>query len=302
MRSVFRVIRFAFQDVFRNMSLSLMTILILVLMLLSMNTLLIVRLLTGEAVASIKDQIDVSIYFHHTAPDDAVSEVQSFLLGFPEVVDITHRSKEDVLEEFRAAHAGSKDILAAIDEVGENPFGPTLILRTREPGDYEAILTALNIPEYESLIEEKTFGETERAIERIDIITRQVEYFVAALSGLFAIIAFIVIFNTIRVAIYTQRAEISIKKLVGATNWFVRGPYVVEALIFSFVSVAVALGILIGVADLLDPYIGIVFEQPGILTNYVSSHILMLAAVQFGMVLILTVITSGLAMRRYLRT
>ena len=167
---------------------------------------------------------------------------------------------------------------------------------------YEKIINALSVPEYENIIEAKTFGDTQVAIDRIHSITTQVERFTYFLTALFAIIAFVIIFNTIRVAIYTQRAEIGIKRLVGATNWFISGPYMLESLIFSIISVAVTYGIAHFSIGFLDPYMGVVFGETELLSTYFSSHLLLILGIEFVSVFLLTIVSSGLAMRRYLRT
>jgi len=301
MLSLLRVIKFAFQDMARNFGLSFMTVLILILMLLSINTLVVINVLTGEAVRLIKDQIDVSVYFSYDATDKEIQEIKSYTQSFPEVVNIDYFTREQVLEQFKTQHGDDKDVLAALSELNENPLGATMVIRTREPKDYSKIISALNVPEYENIIEAKSFGDTEKAIGRVHTITTNVEHFGYALSVLFAIIAFLIIFNTIRVAIYTQRIEIGIKKLVGATNWFVRGPYLVESLFFTCLSVAVTAAIVYFAIRFLEPYVAVVFQKTGILTNYYLSHKMQLTGVQFIAVLFLTIFSSLLAMRRYLR-
>lgn len=301
MLSFFRVLKFAFQDLIRNFSLSLMTIFILTLMLLSINTLIVIQVITAEATSMVKEQIDVSIFFSHAATDEQIAEVKEYVELFPEVREVTYISRDQVYEDFKSQYADNADILASLEELGQNPLGPTMVVNTRDPGDYVKIINALQVPEYENIIEAKTFGDTEIAIERIDTVTAQVERFSLALSILFAIIAFLIIFNTIRVAIYTHRIEISIKKLVGATNWFVRGPYLVEALFFTIASIAIS-SVLVWLAlQGIDPYVGVVFGEQQLLTNYFQSNILMLLGWQFGAVLALTVVTSVLAMQRHLR-
>ena len=301
MLSLLRVIKFAFQDMARNFGLSFMTVLILILMLLSINTLVVINVLTGEAVRLIKDQIDVSVYFSYDATDKEIQEIKGYTQSFPEVVNIDYFTREQVLEQFKTQHGDDKDVLAALSELNENPLGATMVIRTREPKDYSKIISALNVPEYENIIEAKSFGDTEKAIGRVHTITTNVEHFGYALSVLFAIIAFLIIFNTIRVAIYTQRIEIGIKKLVGATNWFVRGPYLVESLFFTCLSVAVTAAIVYFAIRFLEPYVAVVFQKTGILTNYYLSHKMQLTGVQFIAVLFLTIFSSLLAMRRYLR-
>lgn len=301
MLSLLRAIKFALQDIVRNLGLSFMTVLILVLMLLSINTLFVINVLTSKAVQSIKDQIDISIYFSPEASQAKIDEIKNYINAFPEIKEVVYQDKEKVLADFKAQHQDNEEILSSLSELGSNPFGPTMIVKTREPKDYEKIVKALAVPEYESLIEAKTFGDTEKAIERVHTITTQVERFTAGVSALFAVIAFLIIFNTIRVAIYTQRVEITIKKLVGATNWFIRAPYVIESFIFAFVSVLVAGSLVYLSLRMLEPYIKVVFGESGLLTNYYSSNTISLLGMQFLAVLLLTVFSSFLAMRKHLR-
>ncbi|MBT6335079.1 MAG: FtsX-like permease family protein, partial [Candidatus Magasanikbacteria bacterium] len=218
-----------------------------------------------------------------------------------EVKEVTLFSRDEVLTEFTDKHKDNQDIISSIEELGENPFGPRMTIKTHETEDYATITEALSVPEYDQVIEAKTFADTEKTIQKIQLITSQVERFSALLSGLFGAIAFIVIFNTIRIAIYTQRTEISIKKLVGATDWFVKGPYMLSSLFFSLLSVIISFALTLLAIRFLDPYIMSIFNDPHFLTNYYFSHILVLAGIELGAVLILTILSSSLAMRKYLR-
>jgi cell division transport system permease protein len=278
-----------------------MTVLILVLMLLSINTLVIIRVITNQATVTVKEQIDMSIFFHPTADDKDIQAVRSLIQSFPEVTDLKYLNRDEVLAQFKAEHSDNQDILSSIDELGTNPLGATLVVKTKDPNDYKKIIDAISGPKYDAMIDGKTFTNTEKAIERIHTITSQVEQFSIVLSAFFAIIAFFIIFNTIRIAIYTQRVEISIKRLVGANNWFIRGPYLFEALLFSIVSIAVTTVVVYFAIRFLDPYIMAIFSIDSFLTNYFSSHILVLLGAEFLAVFLLTMATSLLAMRRYLR-
>ncbi|MCB9798200.1 hypothetical protein H6758_00565 [Candidatus Nomurabacteria bacterium] len=302
MLSFFRVIKFAIQDFFRNFSLSFMTILTLVLMLLSVNALIAFRVVGQHAIEMVEDQINISIYFSHTASDEHISEIVGFVQSFPEVEQTTFKTPDQVLEEFRTQHAANHEILASLDELGENPLGATLIVKTNNPEDYENIITAIDIPEYQDIIDAQTFGDTQAAIENIRNITERVERVSLSLAIMFGLIAFIIIFNTIRVAIYTQREEISIKKLVGATDWFVKGPYIVQSIFFTVISIAVTSYLVMFIWSRFDPYWGLIWHQADFLTNYYNSNILFLLSSQTAAVLVLTIFSATLAMRRYLRT
>lgn len=301
MRSFWRVVKFAFQDLFRNFGLSLMTVCILVLMLLSVNVLWSVDTVTKEAVKLVKNQINVSLYFKPETSEKEVAEVKKYIGQFPEVVDLISVPRAEVLAQFRQKHNLSADVLSALDELGDNPFGDTLVIKTREPEDYARIMSALNVPEYENMIESKSFEGHEEGIDKIQNITNRIEKLGFGLSILFALISFMIIFNTIRVAIYTHRIEISIKRLVGASSWFIRGPYIVESVIFTIFSVGVTAVIMFLALRWIDPYLAVVFPNGFNLTNYYNSNILTLFGLQAAAVLLLTILSSFLAMRRQLK-
>lgn len=301
MHSVFRLVKYAFQDIARNFSLSFMTVFILILMLLSANALWAVDITTKEAVKLVKGQINISLYFVPAATTKNVEEVEKYLLSFPEVINTDVLSREQVLENFKTRHTLSTEVLDALKELDTNPFGPTMIIETKEPKDYKKIIDALDVPEYEYLIESKSFDEHEEAIEKIQNITNRIEEVILWLCIVFVLISFMVIFNTIRVAIYTQRVEIGIKRLVGASNWFIRGPYFLESLIFTILSVLTNFAIILFGLRWVDPYLSMVFTNGFTLTSYYNSHILLLFLVQFSAVLMLTIFSSILAMRRQLK-
>jgi len=301
MLGFFRVIKYAFQDIGRNLGLSFMTVFILVLMLLSVNVLWSVNVLTDEAVVAVKGQINASLYFVPDATEEGLKEVEEYIDSFPEVLEINLQSREDVLESFKKRHANNVEVLDALKELGDNPFGATMIIKTREPKDYAKIITALNVPEYDYLIESKSFEGQEGAIEKLQNITSRIERVGFGLSFLFVIISFLIIFNTIRVSIQSQRQEIGIKRLVGANNWFIRGPYLIVAFVYTILSLALTISVVFFALHYLDPYLAVVFPNGFSLTNYYKSNIMMLFGSQAVAILLLTVFSSLLAMRKQLK-
>lgn len=301
MYALFRVIKFALQDLGRNISLSFMTIFILTLMLLSVNTLWSLDVLTRQAVEAVKKEIDVSLYFVPETTDKNISDIKAYINTFPEVTNLQLQSREEVLQSFQEKHKSQPEVIDALTELGDNPFGPTMIIKTKEPQDYKKIIAALNAPEYEKLIEAKSFDNHEEAITKLQNITNRIEKIGFGLAVLFAAISFLIIFNTIRVAIYTQRVEISIKRLVGASNWFIRGPYIVESVIFTVLSVGATIAVIFGALQWIDPYLAVILPNGFSLTNYYYSLIFPLFGIQAAAVLLLTIISSSLAMRKQLK-
>ena len=296
-----RVIKFAFQDIARNLGLSAMTVFILILMLLSVNTLWSVDIVAREAVRLTKDQLAMSLYLAPAVAERDVSEFTTYLRSLAEVTDVTILNRETVLKSFKDRHRLAPEVLSALNELGGNPFGPTILVKAREPQDYANVLKMLNVPEYERIIEGKSFAEHEDALERLQNITNRIEKLGFGVTALFGLIAFLIIFNTVRVAIQTQRREIGIKRLVGASNWFIRGPYLVESVLFTLLSVAATVGLVFVALQRLDPYLSVVFTGGFSLTKYFISHSLYLFGIQAVAVLVLTVVSSSLAMRRQLK-
>jgi cell division transport system permease protein len=270
-------------------------------MLLSVNILWSLEILTSNAVGSVKQQIDVSFYFSAEAKDKDVGEIVNYVSKFPEVVTTSLISKENVLKAFTERHKNQTETLAALKELGANPFGPTLVVNTKEPKDYAKVISALDVPEYKSLIESRSFDSHDDAIDRLQKITNRIETVGLGLTIMFAIISFLIIFNTIRVAIAGQRAEIGIKRLVGASNWFIRGPYIVESLLFTIISIFATVVVIWLALRWAEPYLSVVFPKGFSLTNYYKSNIFFLLGIQTVVVLFLTIFSSGLAMRRQLK-
>jgi len=301
MISINRLFKFAVQDIGRNFGLSFMTVLILVLTILSVNALLSVQIITDKAVEMVKNQVNVSVYFNPDASANDVQKIQKYVLSFDEVVDARLESSDEVLASFRQRHNLSPDILSALSELDQNPFGPTMVIKTKEPSDYKKITQALNVPEYKGIIEAKSFDEHSGAIDKIQNITSRAESFVLGLVVLFVIFSFLIVFNMVRAAIHSQRAEIAIKRLVGASGWFISGPYFIASFIFSLFSLFVSLLIIYISFRFIDPYLSSIFTDGFSLTNYYNSHILYLFGPQFLSVLILTSVSTVFAMRKQLQ-
>lgn len=297
-----RVIKFSFLDLVRNASLAMMTVVVLSLLLISINTVLGIRFIAGQAVGSVKDKIDLSIYLKPTVLPETVVALEQKIKTIPEVKETKQISREQSLENFKLAYADRPEIIAALAEVGNNPLGPALIVKTDDPKDYDKVIAVLDEPQFSESVEDKSFADTQTAIEKITAITGRIQQFVWVISFVFAFVAMIIIYTTIKVAIYTERVEIAVKKLVGASNWFIRGPYLVEAVILSTISLAISLIIIWGAAQALDPYFSPLLSQNQILTNYLTANIIALAGVEYLATLVLTLGTSALAMRKYLKT
>lgn len=299
--SAARVVKFAFKDLWRNLGLSLMTVSILVLTYFSLNLLVIVNFFTDAAIGVIEDRVDVSVYFGPDVSDERVHGVRGNLTSLPEVKDIVFISREEALEQFRQTHAAEPEILAALDEVGENPLGPVLVIKAKDADRYGPILEALESPAIKGLVEDKTVQDHRALIGRLTSVTERVQRAALGLSLVFALISLLIVFNTIRVSIYIHREEIAIMRLVGASSGFVRLPFLVETLIFNLVSLGIVAALVFPILGALEPAARSFFDADVGVTAHYRARWLEIFGYQLAAVGFLSLLATGLSMRRYLK-
>jgi len=297
-----KILLFAYQSFWRNFWLSLVTITIIVLMFISVNFLIIVNVISDASIQIIKDKIDISIYFRPEVPEVQVQEAQSYLSSLAEVEQITYISQQQALEIFRSRHQEDKAIIDSIEELGENPIGATLQIKAKSIEDYPTVVSVLENSRYESLILDKNFDDHQVYIAKVQNISDGVKKIGITVLFVFVFIAALIVFNTIRVAIYTHRQEINIMKLVGASNWFIRSPFLMEGVFYGLLAWGLALVITYPLLHFIQPHINNFFltEQFSIV-QYFQKNIVAISAVQLLTIILLNVISSSIAIRRYLK-
>ncbi len=300
--TLYRAGRFALQGFWRNIWLSLVTTLILVLTLVSVSIVGGINVVGAELVRSLENKVDISVYFYPTVEDQEIKNVQYRIESLGSVQSVTYISKDDALEQFRKRHEDDPDIIKSIDELSENPLGATLVIKAKNIDQYPVVLQVLDDPDYEQLIQNRNFEDNQRIVERLSDISSRVQRAALIVSSIFVIISILIIFNTIRITIYTHREEIGIMKLVGASNWFVRFPFIIESILYALVAVAMTLIVLYPIVQVVSPYVQSLFEgYPFDLAGYFSAHIVNIMLLQLGIALVLSVISSAVAVGKYLR-
>ncbi len=231
--SIRRVIVNAFINFWRNGWVSVATILVMVLAIFMAGSLILFQVLLNSTLDEVRKKVDVTVYFKLDAQDDEIARIQKLTEGLPEVESVAFVSREEALEEFKERHKDNALIGSALDELGNNPLGASLHIQSKDPSNYSAIALFFEKQDF-SAVDKINYQQNERIFTRLASVisvTRKVGLGVSIVLGA---IAFLVAFNTIRLAIYTSRDEIGIMRLVGASTWYVRGPFLVEGIIHGF--------------------------------------------------------------------
>ncbi len=290
-----------FVSFWRHSWLSLTTTAIVALTLLVISSLLILGFLGNIALDSIQNKIDISVYFKDSSSEESVLEIKNRLINLEEVEGIEYISKKQALDKFKAEHKSDSLILDSLDG-DENPLPASLEIKAKNPGQYAMINQTLEDPSYQVFISENgvSYYENKSKIDRLISITNFIRKVGLGISLGFIIISLLVVFNSIRVTIYTRKEEIEIMKLVGASNWYVRWPFVIEGVIYGALAMATSLLIIIPLVYYsfppLSKYLGGVE-----LTNYLNQNLLYLIGFQLAGGILIGVLSSLIAIRKHLK-
>jgi len=301
--SISRIIKFSTQNFFRNFWLSIVTITIIVLTLFSVTSLVFVNAVMDQAIKIVESKVDVSVYFKPVATEEQIFAVQANLKELPYIKEVSYVSKSEALAKLREQYKDSPLILESLKELDNNPLGDTLIVNTHETSDYQKVVDVLNgTPQYAVLINNQSFDDNSYVIEKLEKIAAQVTRIGWGITIFFGIISLLVIVNTIRIAIYTHRDEIGIMKLVGASNQFVRGPFIGEAIMYAVIGSIITFILAYLVATFSDPYIvGLLGQVDFTLLEYLYDNMLIIFGSELIGIVLISVIATALALRRYLR-
>ena len=168
--SLLRTIKFSFQDISRNIWLSLVTIIILILALFSINMLLVVKVIGEAAVGAVKEKIDISIYIKSTAEESEIMELKAKLASMDEVRDVIYISKVEALENFKKKRENDPEILQALRELGKNPLSPSLVVKPRNTDEFNNLINYINSAD-DAIIESRDFSDYEMMLGKINSIT-----------------------------------------------------------------------------------------------------------------------------------
>lgn len=296
-----RIFHFGFKNFWRNGWLSMATVAIMTMALLVFVSLIMFGVITEQAAASIQDKIDISVYFTTNTSEDQILNIQQSLQGLSEVQSVEYISRDQALAIFKQNHASDQTISQAINELDTNPLEASLNIKAKDPSQYADIAQYLSSPDIAQYLDgPPSYYNNQTVIDRLTKIVKIVETGGLVVTFLLALVAGLVVFNTIRIAIYSNREEIGVMRVVGASNALVRGPYVVEGMICGAIAAIASLILVAPALYFVSPYLDVFI--PGLnIFQYFYTHLgrLLVYELLFGVVI--GGLSSFVAVKRYLR-
>ncbi|GEM_PF-3827848 len=288
----------------RNLWLSIITIVIMGFASFAGHLLIATRVLTTAAAELLTQKVDITLYLSPQTSNETAAQLQKKIQRFPNVASVQVESADQVYATFLKRYEKENDTIKALRAINTNPFGSVIRVRGDTIGDYSKIFEELNDPTLaaEGVIARKSFDDRSDLLERFSHVERSIRWTVEGVLAFFLFLSLIVVYNTIRMAIFSQRDEIGIMKLVGATNGFIRLPFVIEGVVYTVIAVGLSFALWIPFVRWIDPGVVNLFTTShASIADFYSANMLTLVLIQTGTLAIASMGSAGLAVGRYLK-
>lgn len=301
-----RIIKAGFVNFWRNSFVSLASIIVMVITLFVIGSLIFVNAMLEASLETIRDKVDVNVYFAIDAPEESMLAIRDAIQGLPEVERVEYVSRDEALENFRIRHANDEVSLQALEELDENPLRASLRIKATEPELYEQIVNYLEedtgalSASGGPIIDEVNYRENQQVIDNLIAIVDSMERFGLAVTVALIVASILITFNTVRLAIYTSRDEIAVMRLVGASHAYIRGPFVFEGVMYGVIAAIITLvafyPLTLYLADETEAFFGNIN-----IFVYYTEHFGTIFLTIMGAGMVLGAISSFLAVKKYLK-
>jgi cell division transport system permease protein len=295
-----RTIRFGWQNFWRESGLNIATVFVLTITISLVTFIFVSQGIVNHLIGRIQDKIDISVYVRAEADIEEINQAKKILEQLPEVQSVVFLSREEVLKQFEARHANDPVIMESLEVVGSNPFYGSLNIRAQSPDQYAAVLMVLGSSALESVVQKVDYLQKKTVIDKLSDFIANINTVGFVLALALAIVAVLVTFNTIRVAIHDSSKEISIMRLVGATNKFIRGPFIVQGVISGTIAAAISCLIFFILAYFAAPKIEALTDGFNIMSWWYANLSLVII-IQLFTGIFLGTFSGLIAIHRYLR-
>ena len=295
-------LRESVQNFRRNWVMSFGAVITIYLSLLIVGISVLTGVLIGDVVKSVESKVSIQIFLKDGAAVPDVDALQKSLVADSMVKSVDYVSKEEALERFKKDMAQSPEI---VQNIRGNPLPASLDLTLKNPREVEAMV--VKIKDNALFVKvadrpdnpEESLKYGQQVVKKLFAFTRVIRYVEIAFIIMLAIVSLIFINNTIRLAIYARRKEIGIMRLVGASNWFIRTPFLLEGVIQSLIGASLALLTIVGLSSLIVPRLR--EAVPFLPLSIAGGAMAQIAFVLIAAAVVLGLLGSGLALRRYLK-
>ncbi len=303
--SIGRVFKAGMLNFVRNAWLAVAAIAVMVITLTIVLFSVIASATFNNTIQQITDKIDISVYLKDDVNEQARNDLIAQIKQLENIKSVEYISKADALERYKEQNKDNLDLLVAISQTN-NPLPASLQIKPQNPENFDPIKSFLEQDNIKALQSEQTSysGDRKDAIDKITSATVFIQQ--AGIAGIivFAFISMLIIFNTIRMAIFNRREELNIMRLLGASTWYIRGPFVIETIFYGVISAIIS----VGLCKLVFTLQTSAFDAStfGLLdikfaSDYFAEHFWTIFGIALAVGILIGAVSSMIATRRYLK-
>ena len=295
----FRVFKFGWQNFWRNLWLSFGSIFVIFIALVLVGGVFLVWGMTENLTQILESKVDITVYFKDNVQEKDILEVKKELSSIPDVKSIDYVSKEKALENFKENYKDNSLVIESLNEVGGNPLPASLNINASSAASYEKIANYLTKSKFSNLIDNINWKDTKDVINKLFALTSNIKKIGGIASISLIVIAALVIFNTIRISIFARNKEIEIMKLVGATNWFIRSPFLIEGMLLGLVGGLLGFCVFYGINWAFFDNPPLLLSDLGFFTFF-QENLPLILAIEIGGGILIGLFSSFFAVQRHL--
>lgn len=298
-----RIIKAGFLSFRRNGLVSFAAALVVTITLTFITSIILLQAVLYFSLDNIKNKVDITIYFNTGAPEDKILSLKESIATLPEVSEVSYTSAKEALEIFKSRHENDYATIAALNEIGTNPLGAYLNIKAKDISDYENIANFLKsddpvVSSSTNIIDKINYHQNKLVIDRLNAIISGAQKLGFIITLILIMIAVIITFNTIRLAIFISKDEIGVMRLVGASKMYVRGPFMVEGIIYGIIATFITIALFVPITYWLGAKMTNFFGLN--MFDYYIANIIQIFIINLLFGVILGIISSSLAVRKYL--
>lgn len=297
-----RIVKSGAKGFWRNFSVSLSAVLIIAIALLAFASMYMGGQVLNASIKQLEKKVDVNVYFIPAAEEATVLEIKQALEGLDQVASVEYVTPDQALEIFKENNKDSQDILDSLEVLDGNPLGASFNIQAKQISQYEQIARLLDQvqtqDEYVGVIDSVNYNQNKKAIDKIRALIDYSQKFGLIIIAVLSTLSIIIVYNTIRLTIYTVREEVSVMRLVGASRFFARGPFVVEGILYGVSGTVMALCVLWPALYYTAPYLHQVFVL-NVYELFMGEWLLIVGSM-FGIGIALGLLSSAMAIGKYL--
>jgi len=288
-----------FKNLVRSFWLSATAVAVLTVSLASFALAASVSTIAGFTLRQLDSQIAILVYFKDDVEQEVISKFETDIKSRPEVKDYNFTNKEEAQKKLSDSNRISGSLLETLRTSNVNLVLEYASIRPINADSYASLENYIKDPKYSSIIDEVRGSK--------DIISnlQQVYYWTNLIGAItvivFGLVSILVMINILRIAIYNHRSEIEVMRLVGATNNYIRGPFIVEGAMFNLIAAFIVLSFFIPMLNITVPYLTNVFRVDVKLTSDLLTQVYLSLAVTMSLGVVTGVVTSYLATEKYLQ-